>query len=227
LIREDALAVLESGEFGRFVGVEEDLEVEFKGEPYQLDVDSEKFELAKDTSALANARGGVLVIGIKTKRHAESPADVGDEIRLLTRDLVDEARYLDVIGDRIYPRIEGVRVRFFESATEADRGFVAIDVPPQEDRQKYFLIHRPIGEEGKTPGWLVGVAIRSFGRVDEQRIGELHTLVNAGLNVSQQLTEIQAAVARLHDRPEPEPAADSPADRLADVISDRLDELDR
>jgi predicted HTH transcriptional regulator len=93
LTREEAIAVLESGNFEAFVGVEEDLEGEFKGEPYQLDQDVEKFELAKDCSALANASGGVIVIGVRTNRHAESPTDVGDEIRCLSRDLVDEVRY--------------------------------------------------------------------------------------------------------------------------------------
>ena len=60
---------------------------------------------------------------------------------------------------------------------------VGIVVPPQEESLKYFLVQRPREAEARLPGWLIGLAIRSFGRVDEQRIGEIHSLVNRGLTV--------------------------------------------
>jgi hypothetical protein len=46
--RAEALAVLEVADLDAFVGVPETLEVEFKGAPNQLDVDSQTFELAKN-----------------------------------------------------------------------------------------------------------------------------------------------------------------------------------
>ena len=227
--REQALTALAAGEFNEFIGVEENLEVEFKGEPYALDAETGKFELAKDVSALANARGGVILLGIRTERRSEVFADTAAEVRLLRRGLVDESRYLDVVKARVYPRIDGIRVSFYPAANNADRGLVAVMVPPQEDSLKYFLIQRPIADEGPVPGWLIGVAIRSFGRVDEQRIGEIHSLLNRGLTLSQQISDVSAGLDRLHSMLSVEPSAtqeaETAADRLDATIEARLDEL--
>ena len=70
--RQEVLTVLTRRSFEDLIGKEEGLELEFKGSPYRLDVDAEKFELGKDVSGLANAEGGVIVIGVRTKRHLES-----------------------------------------------------------------------------------------------------------------------------------------------------------
>ena len=39
--------------------------LDFKMCPYQLEQDRQRFELAKDVSAMANAEGGVILIGIE------------------------------------------------------------------------------------------------------------------------------------------------------------------
>src|SRR5947207_2223313 len=130
MTRAEVLAVLESGEFTPLVGIEETLEVEFKGEPYRVDDrDSQKFELAKDVSAFANAVGGVIVIGARTERDDRVAVDVVTELRLLERGLVDEQQCEAIAIDMIHPRIRGLSVRFYASADDEDRGLVAIDVP--------------------------------------------------------------------------------------------------
>src|SRR4051794_18017437 len=110
MTRDEVGAVLETGDFRALVGIEENLEVEFKGSPYRLDDEGEKFELAKDASALANANGGVIVIGVRTERHAERFSDVAESVRPVPRELIDETRYVDVLTERVYPRISGLGV---------------------------------------------------------------------------------------------------------------------
>src|SRR5438067_1534205 len=66
MARAEALAILESGEFDQLIGRPETPEVEFKGEPYQLDRETQRFELAKDVSAMANAAGGVIIFRAQT-----------------------------------------------------------------------------------------------------------------------------------------------------------------
>ena len=104
MTRAEALEILAGGQFGRFVGTPEGLEVEFKGAPYYLDgadEDRRKFELANDVSARANAAGGVIVIGAGTIRDDETRVDVVSEINLLGRGLVDPAQYQQVISGRV------------------------------------------------------------------------------------------------------------------------------
>ncbi|NOT96228.1 MAG: ATP-binding protein, partial [Nitrospira sp.] len=63
---EDVQQILESGEFDSLIGTQEDDHLECKGEPYQLDINHAKLEFAKDVSALANAKGGIILIGVRT-----------------------------------------------------------------------------------------------------------------------------------------------------------------
>lgn len=226
--REELLAVLGGGDLEQLVGVREDVEVEFKRQPYQLDQESEKFELAKDVSALANASGGAIVLGVQTERSEESPTDEAVRLRLLARGLVDEERYVDIVTERVYPRIQGLRVEFRPSAENADRGLVVIDVPPQAEADKLFLVQKPVAEGTTAPGWMIGIAVRSVGRVDERRVGEIHGLINRGYTVSGQLADLVEEVGALREEVRAGPAvpAETPADRLEAVITERLAELE-
>ena len=231
MTRTEALAILESGNFDSFVGVPETLEVEFKDQPYQLDHDNQKFELAKDVSAFANAAGGVLVIGARTSRDDRAAVDTVSELRLLHRDLVATEQYEDTIAGRIYPTLGQLSVRFYPTAANSDRGLVAIDVPPQQEIDRYFLVQRPISEgDDRSPGWLVGIAVRGVGRVEVREVAEIHTLVNRGLNLSRQLADLAEGVADIREMVGAAgaiPLADTPADRLADVITARIAEIGR
>jgi Putative DNA-binding domain len=228
MTRAEALAILGGGDFDQFVGAPESLEVEFKGEPYRLDQEGQKFELAKDVSALANAAGGVIVIGARTERDDEAAVDVVTDVRPLARGLVNDEQYEGTIADRVYPRLQELHVRFYPSTGDEGRGLVAIDVPSQQEIDRYFLVQRPIAEgDERTPGWLVGIAVRSVGRVEVRRVGEIHTLINRGLSVGRQLADVAEGIADLRERVGQAAIAapETPADRLDAVIDARLDEI--
>jgi hypothetical protein len=226
--RDEALTILASGDFEPFIGAPESLEVEFKGEPYQVENESQKFELAKDVSALANTAGGVIVIGARTERDNQSAVDVVAELRPHTSGLVNEHQYEAIVGERVFPSLRQLQVRFFPSAADATRGLLAIDVPPQPEENKYFLVQRPIADgDDRTPGWLVGVAVRGIGRVEVRGIAEVHTLINRGLGIGRQLDDLTKGQAELRElivgAPEP---PETPASRLWAVIDARLGEVE-
>jgi hypothetical protein len=106
---------------------------------------------------------------------------------------------------------------------------VAIDVPPQQEVEKYFLIQRPT-EEGvdRMPGWLVGIAVRGIGRVEELRVGEIHTLINRGLVVGRQMEDVIEGLAELQELVREGAAAptETAADRLDAVIEARVEEVE-
>src|SRR5207245_3548384 len=58
------------------VGMRENDQLETKGAPYRLENPTQEYELAKDVAAMANASGGLIVLGAQTKRRREH-----DEIR--------------------------------------------------------------------------------------------------------------------------------------------------
>ena len=65
-INDDIIRFLQDGQFDALIGRAEDAFLEFKGSPYQLAVNEQRQELAKDVSALANANGGIILIGFRT-----------------------------------------------------------------------------------------------------------------------------------------------------------------
>jgi Schlafen, AlbA_2 len=222
--RLEFLAVLDGGDFEALVDVREDIEVEFKRQPYQLDQESERFELAKDISALANADGGAIVLGVQTERREDAPIDVAVRIRPFAPDLVDTERYVATAIERIYPRIQGLRVEFKPRGDNAERGLVVIDVPPQAEADKLFLVQKPVDEGTTAPGWMVGVSVRSVGRVDERRVSEIHGLINRGYTVSDRLDDLVGEVGAIREGLDAGPvvAQETPADRLEALIGEHL-----
>jgi hypothetical protein len=89
---QDALRLLDARAFDGFIGARESQTVEFKREPYRLAHENQKFELAKDVAALANGQGGVLLIGLATRRESETPLDIVASVQTIPRGLIDEDR---------------------------------------------------------------------------------------------------------------------------------------
>ena len=59
-------SLINSGEFTQMIGQVENDSLECKGQPYQIQHEHAKRELAKDVSSLANRAGGVILIGVRT-----------------------------------------------------------------------------------------------------------------------------------------------------------------
>jgi hypothetical protein len=119
---------------------------------------------------------------------------------------------------------------------------VVIDVRPQPESDKLFLILKPVSEGASAPGWLVGIAVRSVGRVDVRRQVDIHGLINRGYAITERLDALTDAVGLLHGRIDggavaagglaiqatrvAAPALNSPADRLPELLEERIDELE-
>src|ERR1700674_2072019 len=95
------LLLLESEQWDSILGLLESFTVDFKAEPYPLQYDRQKFELAKDLSALANARGGLILLGIKTQKNALYASDQAAELRRFDSSLVNSEQYGKVIADKM------------------------------------------------------------------------------------------------------------------------------
>lgn len=80
------------------IGKPESNHMDCKSEPYDLTTDSGRFELSKDVSAFANAAGGFILVGIRTRKSTVQPVDVVEAIRPIPADRFNTTQYRDVIG---------------------------------------------------------------------------------------------------------------------------------
>jgi hypothetical protein len=235
----DVIAILESGSFDGLIGVVEDGHVDFKSQPYKLDTEIGKFELAKDVAAFANGRdAGVIVIGVATEvptvagadtdTRAGSPFERAATVSPMPRTLLDEKQYRDVIRERCFPVPAGFSVTVYVPTNDPERCLLAVHVPAQADTDRPYLVQRPIEPDGsKLQGWLVGIPRRSLDDTEQARPGELHELLARGRNLAARLEEVAVMVAHRQEQPlvsemagdeEVATAADGPvADQPADV----------
>jgi len=195
---EDIQQILESGEFDSLIGTQEDDTLECKAEPYQLDGSHAKLELAKDVSALANARGGIILIGVRTERDPSHPAgDQVTEIRPFVDALVNPDQCCDILKKWIYPPLQGPAIRWHGSRKEAEKGIVSIHVPEQPKSNWPFLITRVPDEHGKNRGIVFGYTERRQSVAEPASLEVLHSLIRDGARfdtLNQKIVALQDAV---------------------------------
>src|SRR4051794_33468123 len=124
MTRDELLAQLATGDFDPIVAaaVEERVDLDLKKQPYVLTQPRQDFELAKDVSALANAAGGLLVLGFGTQQPETALVERVSEKAPFASGLVDRAQYLAKVRQLVYPVIEGLDVRFYEAADGSAKG---------------------------------------------------------------------------------------------------------
>lgn len=106
LTRSRLEEILQTSDFDALIGEIENDWFECKGQPYQLDNDSDKRELAKDVSSFANYEGGHILIGIRTKPSSSQFGDEAEQIRSFEQSLVNINQYYNVVRDWIYPTLK-------------------------------------------------------------------------------------------------------------------------
>jgi hypothetical protein len=192
--------ILISGNLDQLVGAIEHEQLEFKGEPYRLEQEQEKMELAKDVSALANTRGGIIVIGVRTERNPTHQGDEVREIRPFPQSLVDLDQYRNVLDDWVFPQIRGLMLAWYPSATDAARGVVAIIVPEEVTTDRPYVTTRALTETGRVVGSMLGYFERTFARVAPKSAAELRNLLKDGLRFSEldgRLQNIEESIGRI------------------------------
>jgi hypothetical protein len=213
LATDEVLEILRSGEFDRFVGALEGDRLECKAAPYQLAEDRQKMELAKDVSALANAEGGVILIGIETAADALHHGEV------VRRANIGQCER--VLNDWVYPRIRGLQIAWNPSAADATRGIVAIVVPQESLQEQPYLVTKVVESTGRVIGSYAGFFERKRDGVPPLSAQELRDRLKDGLRFSEldrRLENIEENVGRLSAGP----AREVRPPMNAAVISERI-----
>jgi hypothetical protein len=171
-----ASEALERGRPILLVGQPESEWMEAKAAPYRLDLEKQKLELAKDVAAFGNsARGGIIVIGLETKRVKSQ--DMVKRVRLFDLSLVDVHRYQQVLGHYIFPNLEGVEVKVV--AIQGNAGYAFIRVPAQPPELKpIFVTGHVVGD--RVLSQYLTLPIRQGDSVQYKNAAALHSLLVAG-----------------------------------------------
>lgn len=150
------------------------------GQPYQLDQPRSAAELAKDVAALANMSGGVIVVGLRTRKAGSS--EVIDEVRPVPAGLIDRDRHRKLVRERVFPFVRDSSTWWI--AVGDERGLLVIDVPAQAPKDKPFIVSGSDGTHAAVDGNSAAVPLRDDDGTHWLSGQELHRLLTGGWNVS-------------------------------------------
>jgi hypothetical protein len=204
---EEILRSLDSGNFESLVGLVEDFQTEAKGAPYQLSLgDAQKHELAKDVSALANADGGIILLGFRTVKDDLNPIEKIEECRPFESAMVDAEQYRKVLEDWIYPPLHLIQILSYLAPSDKTKCVVAIVVPRTATGEKPFVVTKSILPTGMTRGTLVGYYERVQDRIPPTSPQSIRTQLRDGMRfgeLSERLSSIESIVSNMSLPPSP------------------------
>lgn len=156
------------------LGMPEDVDLDFKGEDEYTTTGQDGLdELAKDVTALANSRGGLIVIGIAEDSQGRA-ASLGD-VAVSDKKI---GQMYNSLRARVVPYLPDVWIHNLETASGSGRGYVLIAVPGSAiaphavrmtTRPQYSFARRV----GRTTAWLEESEIAALYR-DRFRLAEEH-----------------------------------------------------
>lgn len=193
---ETVLQKLDTGEFEGLIGMAESEWLEAKESPYPLDTPRQKLELAKDVVALANANGGIIVVGFDTERHPTTAAEQISKVCPFPLERIDPNRYTKILNDMVHPPLHDVQVRPFEKPAGGGKGVAAIIVGTAAERP--CLVGKMLDENGQSIGAYFGLFERRQDIIPPVSIARIQQQIAAGrqwASVDQRLLAIETQLA--------------------------------
>jgi len=132
------LRAIQFGQLDVLLGTPESEILEAKSSAYDLKKGDEaawKIELSQDVAQFANAHGGLLLIGYRTKR--QNGLDLIDRLTPVQPKSTRLQSYADILKAHIHPPISGLQLG---SVPIAGNEIIYFYVPPQPEETKPFLV---------------------------------------------------------------------------------------
>jgi hypothetical protein len=188
------LEELAAKNFESLVGVSEGVWLEAKQSPYVFETPKQKLEFAKDVSALANANGGIIVIGFDTMR---DPLAAGEQISKVCPfpvSMVDPEQYRSLVLEYVYPPLECV-AQIFEGT--GGKGVAAVVVDGATSRP--YIVSKMTEETGQIIGAHFGFFERKQYRFPAVSVARIQQQLSAGqqwASIDQRLSAIETNVGQ-------------------------------
>jgi hypothetical protein len=171
------LGIIRGGRVDLLLGQYESHWLECKSVDYDLEKAADKIELSQDVARFANSEtGGVLLVGVGTKRDA-----LGDRLNAIhpLQSPPRAARYHKVLDRLIFPPIEGLRVEAVPARPDGQPSLLAIQIPPQPEELKPFLVTGAI-VRGKVEGAFISIVRRREEHSIPITAAAIHSLLSVG-----------------------------------------------
>lgn len=193
---------VKSRQLDGLIGLSEDLHFEAKSaEGYDLSMAEGQYELSKDVSALANAEGGWLLIGLVTQRATSEPIDSVAKLDLLEEANFPQAKILGLLKEYVYPSIGGLTVDWCEDVTREGLGIGVVHVPKQPEDKKPFLIAKVVEDGERMKQIVFGYMRRVSDDAIPYTVAQLQNTMKQGMNsTALRLTSIEEKVSLLLER---------------------------
>jgi hypothetical protein len=134
-------------------------------------------QLAKDVASFANAGGGVIAIGLSSRRTRRGE-NIGP-LRPVDITGVSTPQYRAVLRDWLHPRLSGVRIDVIAAESRPNTGVIVIEIPPQSPAALPFVIRRAeIAGKIRSQHFTIPVRIADHNATWD--LGEIHSLIVAG-----------------------------------------------
>jgi len=221
---ESVKAIIDDHAYDSLIGLQEDAWFEAKsGAAYNLNTPEGRYELAKDVAAFANGTGGILIVGLRTTRQANTQTDEITAYDLCPQDTFNVNQYASLIEEYIHPEIEGLALCWMPINPEGTHGLGIIEVPPQNPDRQYFLIANAIDGGSRIKQFVFGIVRRNESSNDHFTITQLYQYTQKGKSsLAQSLTRIEDKLdavltqGRHIDVPDPEQIYAARAARILD-----------
>jgi hypothetical protein len=194
----ELLVALARGDNDALIGTPESEWLEFKSAPYGIPDPGQRWQLAKDVAGFANSRGGHIVIGVKTAKHANEVVEAAISWSAIEKGLVDAESYQATIKSWVYPYVRGVTFTWFPPSASEASGLFHIHIPAQDDGDKRFIVRRMLDGDDRETG-AMGIPIRDGAYTDWLQAERVHGLMHAqseGSGVAAQPASAQDWTAR-------------------------------
>jgi len=173
LFHSDIIGILTTGAFDDLKGALEDEHLECKAQPYQLQHEHQRYELAKDVAMIVNrlaragGEGGHILLGVRTEKAVEHHGDMVVDVSFFEQSLVDPKQYHDVLQTWLLPEPKDLDVLWYPSAGNGARGIVAITIGPQPPDRWPCIVTKVLEPSEKITGSLIAY----FERRGEHGVG--------------------------------------------------------
>jgi hypothetical protein len=173
--RETVAELIRGGHVKALLGQPEGDWLEAKSQHADLTTEVGRIRLAQWVSQFANApEGGVVVLGLATKNRGSG--DVITKVTPLPREPGIRRRYVQVLDTKVIPPIEDLRV---EVVPHGYDDLILIEVPPQGEENKPFLVHGAV-IEGKAQGTFFSIVRRRNDEMASTHPANVHANLTVG-----------------------------------------------